>query len=483
MTQFSWNELIPMQAELVLCIAAIVLLVFGVLRGDRSTRMVALGSVLALLMGFYFLAHAPSARALVMHGMFLSDAFTIFVKMLVLLGTLLVLVISFDWLKREEHARFEFPILVLLAALGMMLMVSANDFTAVYVGMELSSLSLYVLAAFRRDNLKSTEAGLKYFVLGALASGMMLFGISLVYGFAGATSFEALHALFAKDAVQVAPGLVVGLVLVMIGFCFKISAAPFHMWTPDVYEGAPTPVTALFSVAPKIAALALFARVLMQPFEALAAQWQGVIVMVSVATMLVGALGAITQKNIKRLLAYSSIGHVGYALVGLVAGSTAGVQGMLIYLALYLFMSVGAFACVLLMQRQGEYVEDIAALAGMSRTRPRLAFLLAVFMFSMAGIPPLSGFFGKMYVFLPAIQAGFTGLAVIGVLTSVVACYYYLNIVKLMYFDAPVEPFDAHMRPSMRLTLLICVGVTLLYVVLPTPLIVQARAAAEALGW
>ncbi len=368
---------------------------------------------------------------------------------------------------------------MLFATLGMMFMISANDLLTLYVGLEMSSLALYVLASFQRDHAKSSEAGLKYFVLGALASGMMLFGMSLVYGFAGTTGFAALADVF-SGAETISKGVTVGMILIIVGFCFKLSAAPFHMWAPDVYEGAPTPVTAFFATAPKIAALALFTRVLLSPFGHLIDQWQQIVIFASVASMLVGALAAIMQTNIKRLLAYSSIGHVGFMLMGIASGSVEGVQAVLIYLSVYIFMSAGAFGCVLLMKRDDEPVEDIKSLSGLAQTSPKMALALAIFMFSMAGIPPLAGFFGKMYVVLAAIKAGLAWLAVVGVVTSVVACYYYLKVVKVMYFDAPARTFDAP-APTLSIGVTLAACVTFLFFLLPTPLVTHALAAAQAL--
>jgi NADH-quinone oxidoreductase subunit N len=303
-----------------------------------------------------------------------------------------------------------------------MMMIAANDLISLYVGLELQSLALYVLASFQRDSLRSTEAGLKYFVLGALASGMLLYGASMVYGFSGTTSFDMLAKNFA-DGGTVSIGLIIGVVLIAVGLAFKVSAVPFHMWTPDVYEGSPTPVTAFFSVAPKIAAMALFVRVMVGPFGGLLNEWRQVIWFISVASMLLGAFAAINQRNIKRLMAYSSIGHVGYALIGLAAGTAIGVRGILVYLAIYLFMNIGTFTIILCMRRNGKLVEGIDDLAGLSRTQPGLALAFAIFMFSMAGIPPLAGFFAKVYVFLAAIDAGLYALAVIGVLASVVGAF------------------------------------------------------------
>jgi NADH-quinone oxidoreductase subunit N len=364
----------------------------------------------------------------------------------------------------------------------MMMMVSANDLISLYMGLELQSLALYVIAAFQRDSLRSTEAGLKYFVLGSLASGMLLYGCSLVYGFTGATRFESLALMFAGGGQGVvSAGVVIGMVFIAAGLAFKVSAAPFHMWTPDVYEGAPTPVTAFFSVAPKIAAMALLLRVMMQPFGDLADQWQQIVVFISVASMLLGAFAALPQNNIKRLLAYSSIGHVGYALLGLAAGSPAGISGILLYLAIYLAMSVGVWGCVLAMRRQSRMVEGIDDLAGLSRSNPMLAMAMAIFMFAMAGIPPLAGFFGKFYIFLSVIEAGMYGLAVVGVLSSVVAAYYYLRIVKVMYFDEAADPLDSPVGREIS----VIVGATAVFVlfffVYPAPLLQGAQAAASAL--
>jgi NADH-quinone oxidoreductase subunit N len=421
-----------------------------------------------------------SAEMTVMNGMFVSNYFTVFSKQLILVAGAVVLLLSWNWLTENGGKPFEFVVLVLFSLLGMMLMVSANDLLTLYMALEMSSLALYVLASFSRDHAKSSEAGLKYFVLGSLASGMMLFGMSLVYGFAGTTGFDALAQIFGQPG-PVSKGVIVGLVLVMVGFCFKLSAVPFHMWTPDVYEGAPTPVTAFFATAPKIAALMLFTRFLMQPFGELIDQWRQVVVFVSVASMVVGALGAIMQTNIKRLLAYSSIGHVGFMLMGLAAGNQAGAQSMMIYVAVYIFMSAGAFGCVLAMKRDNKPVEDIRALSGLSRTRPLMAITISIFMFSMAGIPPLAGFFGKMYVVLAAVKAGLFTLAVIGVVTSVVAGYYYIKIVKIMYFDEPERPFDSVLPLSLKAGVVICSVVTLLFCVSPAPVVAQAKAAAEAL--
>jgi len=411
--------------------------------------------------------------------MFVTDGFGAFSKLLVLAGSALTLVIAMRYNEHEKIARPEYPVLVLLATAGMMMMISANDLISLYVGLELQSLALYVVASFQRDTLRSTEAGLKYFVLGALASGMLLYGASMVYGFAGTTNFDMLAKSFAGGASSI--GLVIGIVLIAVGLAFKVSAVPFHMWTPDVYEGAPTPVTAFFAVAPKIAAMALFIRVMVGPFGGLVVEWRQVIWFISVASMLLGSFAAINQSNIKRLMAYSSIGHVGYALIGLAAGTAIGVRGILVYLAIYLFMNVGTFAVILCMRRQGKLVEGIADLAGLSRTQPALALALGIFMFSMAGIPPLAGFFAKIYVFLAAINAGLNGLAIIGVLTSVVGAYYYLRIVKIMYFDEPAGAFDRPIGREVQAVLVLCALVILFFFAWPGPIVDGADAVAAAL--
>ncbi len=401
-------------------------------------------------------------------------------KVLVLVGSGLAIVMSLGYIRHQNIERFEYPVLIVLATLGMAMMISANDLIALYIGLELQSLALYVVAAFRRDSTRSSEAGLKYFVLGALASGMLLYGCSLIYGFAGTTSFEALAAGFAEPGPP-STGLVVGLVFVIAGLAFKISAVPFHMWTPDVYEGAPTPITAFFSVAPKIAAFALFIRVMIGPFAELLDQWQQVIMVIAVASMVLGAFAAIWQSNIKRLMAYSSIGHVGYALVGLAAGSEEGIKGALVYWVIYLAMNVGAFACILCMRREDGMVEQIDDLKGLSRTHPAMALAMAVFMFSLAGIPPLAGFFAKFYVFVAAINEGLYALAVIGLIASVVAAFYYLRIIKVMYFDDPAEPFERPIGAEMAVVMGGAGIFTMFFFVYPAPLLTTAQAAATAL--
>ncbi len=480
MGDITYNNLSVILPELYLCLSAMALLMYGVYRRIPAYPFMWFG-----LIGFAFTGYLAVCRhagdATILNGMFVASDFTLYAKLLILSAAGLVLSLSSEWLFNRARP-FEFVILMMLAVLGMMLMVSAGDLLALYMALEMSSLALYVLASIERDHTKSTEAGLKYFVLGALASGMMLFGISLVYGFAGTINFAALGDLFAAADGEASKAVLVGMVFIMVGFCFKVSAVPFHMWTPDVYEGAPTPVTAFFSTAPKVAAFALFARLLMQPFGDLFVHWQQVIIAASVLSMIVGALAAIVQTNIKRMLAYSSIGHVGFVLMGLAAGSEAGVQAMFIYLAIYIVMSAGMFGCVLMMRRGGKAVEEIKDLAGLSQTHPGMALAIAIFMFSMAGIPPLAGFFGKMYVVLAALNSDLVVLAVIGVLSSVIGCYYYIKVVKVMYFDEPEWGFDSIHTRMLPLGVTLSAVVTFVFFLFPTPLVTSALTAAEALA-
>ena len=472
-------DITPALPELFLVCAALALLMLGVFRGDRSVREVSWLAVAALLVALLIAwSHGGGSRQITFNGMFITDGFGLFMKVLVLIGSAVSIIMSMGYNEREGIARPEFPVLILLATTGMMMMISAHDLIALYLGLELQSLALYVVAAFRRDNAKSTEAGLKYFVLGALSSGMMLYGCSMVYGFAGTTNFGTLAQTLHGTA---SIGLLVGIVFVSVGIAFKVSAVPFHMWTPDVYEGAPTPVTAFFAVAPKIAAISLFVRVMVEAFGGLAHEWQQIIQFISMASMILGSFAAINQQNIKRLMAYSSIGHIGYALIGLAAGNENGIRGILIYMAIYLFMNVGTFAVILCMRRDGKMVERIDDLAGLSRTQPATALAMAIFMFSMAGIPPLAGFFSKLYVFLAAINAGLVTLAIIGVLTSVVGAYYYLRIVKLMYFDEPTGAFDRPVGVEMKAVLFVTAVAMLFLGILPSYVVSGAEAAAAAL--
>jgi NADH-quinone oxidoreductase subunit N len=470
----------PAVPEIVLATAAMALLILGAIRGEGSTRLVSWVAIVVLIVVLIITELGGGERRIGFYGMFTADAFAQFMKSLVLIGSAVTILIGMRYNEEQGIARFEFPVLVLLATTGMMVMISANDLITLYVGLELQNLALYVVASFNRDSVRSSEAGLKYFVLGALSSGMLLYGASLVYGFTGTTAFADLATLMAGPAVP-STGVLVGLVFVVVGLAFKVSAVPFHMWTPDVYEGAPTPVTAFFAVAPKIAALALLVRFMIEPFGALVGEWRQIIIFLSIASMVFGAVAAIAQESIKRLMAYSSIGHVGYALVGLAAGTASGIRGVLVYMAIYLFMTVGTWAVILCMRRNGRMVEGISDLAGLSRSQPGLALALAIFMFALSGIPPTAGLFAKLYVFLAAIDAKLTGLAVIGVVTSVVSAFYYLRVVKVMYFDEPVAGFDRPISTELKGVVFVTAVVTLFFFLLPGPIMGAAEAAAAAL--
>ena len=428
MSAFS-ADLAVILPELLLAVMGMVLLLWGAFRGNRDFGVITVAAALLMFAAAALAIVAPTGNGF--NSLFVNDAFARFSKVVIFAGsgvaTLMALTFSADTFRR-----FEMPVLMVYAATGLSVMASSQDLMTVYLGIELSSLSAYVLAALRRDNLRASEAGLKYFVLGALSSGILLYGMSLVYGYAGGTSFEAVAAGIAGEPSF---GLIIGLVFLMAGLAFKISAAPFHMWTPDVYQGAPTPVTAFLATASKMGAFALVIRVMLEPFADITDSWRQIVILLAVVSMVWGSLAAIWQSNIKRLMAYSSIGHMGFALVGVAAGSEAGVAGCLVYLATYVVMNLGAFALILSMKRGGEPVEAISDLAGLSRERLPMALALLVIFFSMAGIPPLAGFFGKFLVFTAAVEAGFWWLAVIGLLTSVISAFYYIRIIKVAFFD------------------------------------------------
>ena len=427
--------------EVTLALICMGFLLLGAFRGEErmapvlTVAMAIFLAALGLSVGF-----SGGGRAEAFGGAYISDGFGRFAKTLILLSSAAILALSKDYMERRRTLQFEYPVLIGLATLGMMVMVSAGDMMTLYLGLELQSLAIYVIAAFRRDSVRSTEAGLKYFVLGALASGMLLYGASLVYGFSGSTRFIAVAEVVQAEGVGL--GLLFGLVFVATGLAFKLSAAPFHMWTPDVYEGAPTPSTAFFSTAPKVAAAALFVRVLYEAFGDAVADWRQIIVFIALMSMFWGSVAAIGQSNLKRLMAYSSIGHMGYALVGLAAGTPEGATGVLIYLAIYAVMNTGVFAFILSMEREGRPVVQISDLAGLHVQRPGAALCLAALMFSLTGIPPLAGFFAKYYVFVAAVEAGLAPLAVAGAVASVIGAFYYLRIVKVMYVDAEGEGLD-----------------------------------------
>ncbi len=421
--------------EAVLTAGALITLMIGTFAGDTKLRAVTMVAVFILALAGFVLWQAPAATQTGFDGLYVADGFSKFLKMLILSATAASMLLALPYLADAHSGRFEYPVLLMLAALGMCMMVSAGDLLSMYVGLELQSLAAYVLAAFHRGESRSSEAGLKYFVLGALASGILLYGITLIYGFAGTTNFVSIAQVLAGQEGR-SLGVLVGLVFILSGLAFKISAVPFHMWTPDVYEGAPTPVAAFFSAAPKAAALGLMVRVLVGGFGPMLADWQQIIIAISILSMGLGAVGAIGQTNIKRLLAYSSIANIGFALVGLAAATPQGIEALLFYTAVYLAMTLGSFLVVLQLRRaDGSPVELMSDLSGLSKIHPGLAAALAIFMFSLAGIPPLLGFWPKFAVFQAAIGAGLVPLALIGFITSVIAAYYYLRLVKIMYFD------------------------------------------------
>lgn len=448
MTPLFFRHLIPLFPEISLIFSAIALLLVGVYKPTKTYKTIIKSSVIALGIAGLFIVLYGHIQSVQLFQMLITNPFIAFVKGLLVIGTAISIIMLYGYVKdKKPFQRPEIPVLMIFACVGMMLMVSANTLLSLYVGLELQSLSLYVLAAHIRQDIRSHEAALKYFILGALASGIFLFGTALIYGFTATIDFNRLATIFALVAspatsATIAPGVVIGIVLVIIALCFKVSAVPFHMWTPDVYEGSPTPITAFFSAAPKLAGIAIFTRLLMEPLADAVPVWQQIIILVSALSMLVGALGALRQNNLKRLMAYSSISHVGYLLMGLASDSTEGQSGMLVYLTIYMTMSLGMFACIMMQQHKGEYLEKITDVAGLAKTYPARALVMAIFLLSLAGIPPFAGFFGKFYIFLAAVNADLVPLAIIGVVSSVIGAYYYLRIIKLMYFDDQVQPVD-----------------------------------------
>ena len=477
MTDFN---LIPIIPELFLAMTTMGLLIVGVNGGNRTLDVISGACVVSLFISLMFLLGIGWERTVILNGMFVMDGFSGFMKVLIILGLVASIGLSVKHLHQEHIVRFEYPILLMMAGIGMMLMVSAHNLLGLYMALELQSLSLYVLASFRRNSQKSAEAGAKYFILGALSSGMILFGISLIYGFTGSIDFSVINeALSASNTQNL--GAVIGLVFLLAGLAFKISAVPFHMWTPDVYQGAPTSVTALFAIVPKLAALGLLIRLLYEPFASLTMEWTQIIIFLSAASMTVGAFAALVQENIKRLMAYSSIGNMGYALIGVAAASEVGVASVILYLLIYLFMTAGVFAVILCLRRGNIASEKINDLGGLSQTNPGLAYTMAILMFSMSGIPPMAGFFGKLFVFQAAIDAQMYALAIYGVLTSVVAAYYYLRIIKVMFFDEPVDAVDNDIPFARRAIMVITVIFVVGFIIKPNIFIETTQNAAAAL--
>ncbi|MDI2090372.1 NADH-quinone oxidoreductase subunit NuoN [Commensalibacter oyaizuii] len=432
----NWTLAIP---EIVLSISGLIILLFGALKKDNSFFPCAIFSVAAFIAVGFLALTIPDGVGY--HGLFINDAFSRYMKLLVLIAGLLCVILSIDFNGKNNTNCFEFIALIVFSTVGAMIMVSSNNLMSLYLGLELSSLALYILCAIDRNSVFSAESGVKYFVLGSVASGILLYGISMVYGFSGGMGYENIHHVIASSNTT-SVGFAIGLVFVLVGLCFKISAVPFHMWTPDVYQGAPTPVTTFLSTSPKFAAFALFLRLMVGPFGQISPQWQLLIEVIAILSIIIGSVGAIAQINIKRMMAYSSIAHMGYALVGLAAATSDGVLGTLIYLTTYLFMNVGTFAVIAAMTRKGHVVENINDLAGLGKTDPGIATAMAIFMFSMAGVPPLAGFFGKFMVFWAAISAHLYLLTIVGILASAVGAFFYLRIVKIMFFDKPAEALD-----------------------------------------
>ena len=470
-----WNTFAPALPEMVLAGLSMALLMLGVFFRGRTSELMHTLAVLALAVVavLVLMTGRDGTTLMAFGGVFVVDALARVMKVLVLFATAVAVVMSTNFLRLERIDRFEYPVLMMLSALGMMIMISASGFIALYLGLELQSLALYVLAAMNRESARSSEAGLKYFVLGALASGLLLYGASLVYGFAGALSFDAV-AEAVKGGAHI--GVVIGVVFILAGLAFKISAVPFHMWTPDVYEGAPTPVTAFFAAAPKLAAMAVLMRVLYEAFPGAADAWRQVIAFMAIASALLGAFAGLVQTNIKRLLAYSSIGHMGIALVGLAAGGMEGLRATMLYLVIYLLLTVGAFAVVIAMRREERALEEIEDFAGLANTNPGMAFTLATMMIALAGIPPLAGFFAKYFAFLAALKANMVALAIVIVLASVISAYYYLRVVKVMYMDEP-RGTVAEMPFELKLVSALSVIFALGLVFWPAPVMQLAQAA------
>ena len=454
--------------EIFLSLSIMFLLILGVFK-KKSSKLVQNISLIVLLItaGITFNETLGIEEVLLFNESIIIDYLSSFMKIVTLLAALLVLIISSNYLKTLKIFKIEYPILILSSVLGMMIMISSNDLIVFYMGLELQSLALYVLATFNRDQLKSSEAGLKYFVLSALSSGLLLYGCSLIYGFTGSTNFNIIASQLNSNEYA----LTFGIVFILVGLAFKISAVPFHMWAPDVYEGSPTSVTLFFTMVPKIAALTVFIRFLYVPFLNLIDQWQMIIIFLSIASMLFGAIAAIGQTNLKRLIAYSSIGHVGYALAGLATGSNDGIQSSVIYITIYIIMNLGLFSCLLMMKRNNEYYEDIEDLSGLSKNHPLLSLSFLVILFSLAGIPPLAGFFAKFYIFKSVLEQSMYFLAIVGLLSTVVAAFYYLRIIKVMYFDKEKEKFDTDHSLWLKFSLTTSTLLILIYFIFPSQLI------------
>lgn len=458
------NLIIP---ELFLTTSIMILLMIGVFYKNSFNLIFKLSTIILLATFILLFNHSVDTSAKLFNNSYTIDYLSLFMKALTLVACIFVMLSSFDYIKLIGINKIEYPILILSATLGMMIMISSYDLIVFYMGLELQSLSLYVLASFNRDNYRSSEAGLKYFVLSALSSGLLLYGCSLIYGFSGSTNFD----LIAQNINQLNTGSIFGIVFILVGLAFKVSAVPFHMWAPDVYEGSPTSVTAFFAIVPKVAALTVFIRFLYVPFINLVDQWQMIIIFISLASMILGAVAAIGQTNLKRLMAYSAIGHMGYALAGLATGSNEGIQSTVIYLSIYLLMNLGIFSCIFMMKRKDIFYEDIQDLSGLSKNHPIISICLLLLLFSLAGIPPLAGFFAKFYVFMAVIKVKMYTLAIIGLITTVISAFYYLRIIKTIYFDAPEEIFESNQNLGLKISLFLSTIIVLVYFIYPSLLI------------
>jgi len=458
------NLIIP---ELFLTTSIMILLMLGVFYKNSFNLIFKLSMIVLLATFILLFNHSVDTSAKLFNNSYTIDYLSLFMKALTLVACIFVMLSSFDYIKLIGINKIEYPILILSATLGMMIMISSYDLIVFYMGLELQSLSLYVLISFNRDSRRSTEAGLKYFVLSALSSGLLLYGCSLIYGFSNSTNFD----LIAQNIDQFNTGSIFGIVFILVGLAFKVSAVPFHMWAPDVYEGSPTSVTAFFAIVPKVAALTVFIRFLYVPFINLVDQWQMIIIFISLASMILGAVAAIGQTNLKRLMAYSAIGHMGYALAGLATGSNEGIQSTVIYLSIYLLMNLGIFSCIFMMKRKDIFYEDIQDLSGLSKNHPIISVCLLVLLFSLAGIPPLAGFFAKFYVFMAVIKVEMYTLAIIGLITTVISAFYYLRIIKIIYFDDPKEIFEIDKNLGLKVSLFLSTIIILIYFIYPSLLI------------
>jgi NADH-quinone oxidoreductase subunit N len=458
------NFILP---EIFISLSIMFLLLLGVFKKNSSDIVHNLSVVSLIITGVLIYNNSSNQNISLFNGGFVVDQLSSFMKILTILGGAFVLSISTKYLKIFKIFLIEYPVLILSSILGMMVMISSNDLMVFYIGLELQSLALYVLASFNRDQLKSSESGLKYFVLSALSSGLLLYGCSLIYGFSGSTNFDVIGDTMSASHY----GLTFGIVFILVGLAFKISAVPFHMWAPDVYEGSPTVVTLFFAIVPKVAALTVFIRFLYIPFVNMIEQWQPILIFLSIASMIFGAIAAIGQNNLKRLIAYSSIGHMGYALAGLSTGSNEGIQGSIVYITIYLFMNLAFFCCLLMLKRNDEYFETVDDLSGLSKNHPILSLSLLVILFSLAGIPPLAGFFAKFYVFKAVIEQSMYFLAIVGLLSTVIAAFYYLKIIKVIYFDGEKESYDNDHNIWLKMSLTFSTLLILLYFIFPSQLV------------